>query len=101
MVIRFESAILSLGLFPDSRGMCQFHLEEKEGLKYHPISSTRPLTCEYLTDLHYLTILAVQWVLNNCEDVQHEGRHVYWKFRTVQPPPPAPKPKPWWNLWSK
>jgi hypothetical protein len=79
--IRFESSILSLSLFPDSRGIVHFNLQEKDDSgAYHHLGSMRPLTCEYLTDLVNVTAASMHWIIDNCEDVYHEGRHIHFKF---------------------
>lgn len=86
IVIQFESSILRLALFPDSRGYVQFALYVKGNTDWQPLETGNALTSEYLTDLLEVTIGAMAWIVQNCTNIKAEdGRHLYFAFKPATP----------------
>jgi hypothetical protein len=82
----FRSSILQLALSPDSRGCVLFSLSKwspVDGKSLTPLTSQDVLTCEYLTDLHNINMQAMKWILEHCEEIVEDNRHIYWKFKEI------------------
>lgn len=78
----FRSGSLCLDLYPDSRGYVLFSLwkQDDQNPTVPRLSITR-MTSEYLVDVLQVTIEACKWIEANCENVTHEGRHLYFAFK--------------------
>ena len=88
--ITFESSIIRLNLTADLRGYVLFDLQVADDSgKWTGANTPDNLACEYLVDLLNLTIAAMRWIDANCEDITHEGTHLYYRFRGPDEQPPV------------
>ena len=82
--VHFQSSTLRIDLIPDSRGYVLFRLSKRDQddtNSFSPLTSLDVLTCEYLVDLMDVNVQAVNWIVANCEEIKHEDRHLYFKFK--------------------
>lgn len=81
----FQYGLYRIVLTPDSRNFVEFSLwkSAQDGTdSWSPVTSNDVLTCEYLTDLLTVTVIAMEWIENNCVDIQSPaGMHLYYQFK--------------------
>jgi hypothetical protein len=71
---------IAIALFPDSRNYAQFSILVQKDEMYLPISA-QDFCVEYLPDLFNATVATMKWLSANCDEVAHEGRHLYFAFK--------------------
>ena len=82
----FQSSIVRIDLTPDSRGYVLFNVSRQDRDDtnlFHPLTSLDVLTCEYIADLAIVSMHAMDWIDRNCEEITHEKRHLYYKFKEL------------------
>ena len=85
-IAHFQSSIVRIDLTQNTRGYVLFNVSRQDRDDtnlFYPLTSLDVLTCEYIADLAIVSIHAMDWIEKNCEEILHEKRHLYYKFKEL------------------
>jgi len=78
----FRSGVIEVVLYPDSRGYVMFRMNKVDvDHPKNPPMAIDHLTCEYISDVTSAVAMAARWIVENCGEIKHGERHLYWKFK--------------------